>query len=47
MHFDSCHVYIFFYIQLFQKRIKIQINIWKKIILQRKSTRLHVWIFNI
>ena len=41
MHFDSCHVYIF-YIQLFQKRIKIKINI-----LQRKSKRLQVWIFNI
>ena len=30
MHFDSCHVYIF-YIQLFQKRINIQINIWRNI----------------
>ena len=26
MHFDSCHLYIF-YIQLFQKRMKIQINV--------------------
>ena len=46
MHFDSCHVYIF-YIQLFQKKNKSTNKHLKKYILQRKSTRLQMWIFNI
>ena len=40
MHFDSCHAYIF-YIQLFQKRIKIQINIWRNTFYKE---RVHVYI---
>ena len=41
MHFDSCHVYIF-YIQLFQKRIKIQINIWRNTFYKE---RVHVYMY--
>ena len=40
MHFDSCHVYIF-YIQLFQKRIKIQINICRNTFYKE---RVHVYM---
>ena len=39
MHFDSCHVYIF-YIQLLQKRINIQINIWRNTF---NKERVHVY----
>ena len=39
MHFDSCHVYNF-YIQLFQKRIKIQINICRNTFYKE---RVHVY----
>ena len=41
MHFDSCHVYNF-YIQLFQKRIKIQINIWRNTFYKE---RVHVYMY--
>ena len=40
MHFDSCHAYIF-YIQLFQKIIKIQINIWRNTFYKE---RVHVYM---
>ena len=40
MHFDSCHVYIF-YIQLCQKRIKIQINICRNTFYKE---RVHVYM---
>ena len=40
MHFDSCHAYIF-YIELFQKRIKIQINIWRNTFYKE---RVHVYM---
>ena len=40
MHFDSCNAYIF-YIELFQKRIKIQINIWRNTFYKE---RVHVYM---
>ena len=40
MHFNGCHVYIF-YIQLFQKKIKIQINFWRNTFYKE---RVHVYM---
>ena len=41
MHFDSCHVYIF-YIQLFQERINIQIKILRNTFYKE---RVHVYMY--